>query len=108
MLALPQENPLRMSFDIKRRIFEFTFRHHSSITVPTEIFIPRFQYPHGYRAEVSDGTFEMQYEQQILVYRHSMERDEHTVRVEEVYILAGIPALCYAYSIERHSLRGTA
>jgi Glycoside hydrolase family 5 C-terminal domain/Cellulase (glycosyl hydrolase family 5) len=72
---------LRMSFDIKRRIFKFTFRHDSHITAPTEIFIPRFQYPRSYNVEVSDGTFEMQPEEQTLIYRHSMECDEHTVWV---------------------------
>ncbi len=73
--------PLRMSFDIKRRTFEFAFRHDSYITVPTEIFIPHLQYPQGYMVEVSDGTYEMQHEQQTLIYRHSIVRDEHTIRV---------------------------
>lgn len=73
--------PRRMSFDIKQRIFEFTFRHDPQITAPTEIYIPHFQYPRGYSVEVSDGSYEMLREQQRLIYRHSMERDEHTIRV---------------------------
>ncbi len=77
--------PLHMSFDIKRRIFAFSYRYDSSIiTAPTELFIPRFQYPHGYSVEVSDGTYEMLQEEQTLMYRHSMERDEHTVRIKPV------------------------
>lgn len=73
--------PLRMSFDIKRRLFEFVYRHDPGITAPTELFIPRFQYPHGYNVEVSDGTYEMRPDQQTLLYRHSMEREEHIIKV---------------------------
>ena len=73
--------PLRLSFNIKRRIFEFTFRHDPHITAPTEIFIPHYQYPHGYNVEVSDGIYEMLQEKQVLIYRHGMEREEHIIRV---------------------------
>ncbi|HEU0001452.1 MAG TPA: cellulase family glycosylhydrolase [Ktedonobacteraceae bacterium] len=73
--------PLRMSFNIKQRVFEFTFRHAPHITAPTEIYIPHFQYPHGYNVAVSDGSYEILREQQTLIYWHSMERDEHTIRV---------------------------
>lgn len=73
--------PLSMSFDIKRRLFHFAFRHNPHISVPTELFIPRFHYPHGYSVEVSDGTYEMQPDQQTLIYQHSQEREEHIITV---------------------------
>ena len=73
--------PLRMSFDIKQRIFEFTFRHDPHMTAPTEIYVPHFQYPRGYNVEVSDGTYEMLHNWQTLIYRHGIERDEHTIKV---------------------------
>ncbi len=73
--------PLRLSFDIKRRLFEFAYRHDPHITESTELFIPRFQYPHGYIVQVSDGTYEMQPDQQTMIYRHSLEREEHTIQV---------------------------
>jgi Glycoside hydrolase family 5 C-terminal domain/Cellulase (glycosyl hydrolase family 5) len=73
--------PLHMSFDMKRNIFEFRYRHAPHITAPTEIYVPHFQYSRGYSVEVSDGTFEMQHDQQTLIYRHSMECEEHTIRV---------------------------
>jgi hypothetical protein len=73
--------PLRLSFDIKRRLFQFTYRHDPHISAPTELFIPRFQYPYGYSVEVSDGTYEMQPDRQALIYRHSPEREEHTIAV---------------------------
>jgi len=73
--------PLRMAFNVKRRLFEFEFRHDSTVTAPTEIFIPSYQYPEGCTVEVSDGTYEMNEASQTLFYRHGPERDVHHVRV---------------------------
>ena len=74
--------PLRMSFDIKQHLFEFTFRHDSNVIAPTEIFVPTLHYPHGCKVEVSDGSYEMFHKQQLLLYRYGMERDEHTIRIK--------------------------
>jgi hypothetical protein len=74
--------PLRMSFDLRDRVFEFAFRHDPSVNAPTEFFIPNYQYPHGYAVEISDGSYELEEGRQILVYRHSLERLVHTVRVK--------------------------
>jgi hypothetical protein len=73
--------PLKMSFDRKSRAFEFEFRHHPEITTPTEIFVPNGQYPHGYHVDVSDGAYEIDRAGQLLIYRHSSEREVHSVRV---------------------------
>lgn len=73
--------PLRMAFDIKRRIFQFRFRHDPQVTAATEISVPALQYPRGYRVEMSDGTIEKEPARQMLVYRHSSERREHWVRI---------------------------
>jgi len=73
--------PLRLSFDCARRSFEYEFRHDASIDAPTEIFVPNFQYPDGYRTEMSDGSCEVQRERQTLLYRHGTERREHTIRI---------------------------
>ncbi|HEX2980224.1 MAG TPA: cellulase family glycosylhydrolase, partial [Anaerolineaceae bacterium] len=48
--------PLHLSFDLRRRTFEFSFRHDPEVQAPTEIFVPNFQYPQGYLVEVSDGS----------------------------------------------------
>lgn len=72
---------LRMSFDIKRAVFEFTFRHDARVTAPTELFVPNYQYPHGYAVEVSDGSYEMARERQIVLYRHTLSRETHTIRI---------------------------
>jgi hypothetical protein len=73
--------PLGMSFDIKKALFEFSFRHADEVNVPTEIFIPDIQYPNGCTVQVSDGTFELVMTDQTLIYHHTHEQKIHTVRV---------------------------
>ncbi|MCG2768725.1 MAG: cellulase family glycosylhydrolase [Anaerolineae bacterium] len=87
--------PLRLSFDVKRRVFEYEFRHDPAVEVPTgaveaptgaveaptEIFVPNYQYPDGYEVEVSDGTYETDRENQRLIYRHSTDLDTHRIRI---------------------------
>jgi glycosyl hydrolase family 5/cellulase (glycosyl hydrolase family 5) len=73
--------PLRMRFD-RRRVFEFTFRHDPHLSAPTELFVPDYQYPRGYRVTISDGAYEVVPETQTLVYRHTLDRDTHTVRIQ--------------------------
>jgi len=73
--------PLRIAFHIEQRIFEFDFRHDPSIGQPTEIFVPEFQYPWGYAVEVSDGTFERDAQNQLLIFRHTTEKKTHRIRI---------------------------
>jgi hypothetical protein len=71
--------PLRMSFDRRRGRFEFVFRHDPAATASTEIFVPRLQYPSGYSVSVSDGTFVLDTEAQLLTYRHTDAQPEHRI-----------------------------
>lgn len=73
--------PLRLSFDVSRRVFVCEFRHDPAVAAPTEIFVPNLQYPQGYRVDVSDGTFEVDRQGQTLVYRHDTARREHGLRI---------------------------
>jgi hypothetical protein len=73
--------PLRMSYDIHSATFEFVFRHDPTIEQATEFYIPSYQYPHGYQVDVSDGTFEIDSQNQRLIYRHSERNMPHFVRV---------------------------
>ena len=73
--------PLNMRFDMARGVFTFSFRHDSDITEPTEIYVPNSQYPEGYSVTVSDGEFEIQREEQLLIYRHSDADEPHTIRI---------------------------
>ena len=74
--------PLRMRFDVRTRGFEFEFRHDAAVSAPTEIFLPEYQYPHGCRVEVSDGTYQVDPATRTLVYRHSTERQVHRIQVK--------------------------
>jgi hypothetical protein len=73
--------PLAMRFDPRRGIFRFTFRHDPAVTAPTEVFVPNLQYAHGYRVEVSDGEAEQYPDRQLVIYRHTPARTEHTVEI---------------------------
>ena len=73
--------PLRMVFDARRKVFEFEFRHDAKVTAPTELFLPNYQYPRGYSVQVSDGTYEIDRQRQMLVYHHTALYDIHTIRV---------------------------
>ena len=70
-----------MSFNMKSRVFEMSFQHDPRVSAPSEIFVPRLQYPHGVHVEVSDGTFSLALDRQVLEYRHGTERAEHVVRL---------------------------
>lgn len=74
--------PLRMSFNIRKKIFEFEFSHEENIDAPTEFFIPNYQFPHGYEVEISDGHYEKDQAAQILRYFHTRERQTHWVRIK--------------------------
>ena len=73
--------PLQSSFDCRSRHYTLRFRHDSAIEAPTEIFVPALQYPPGARVEASDGTWELCTAKQLLIYRHSTGRSEHTIRL---------------------------
>ncbi len=72
---------LHMGFDCRRRLFACAFRHDPRVAAPTEIFIPNFQYPNGVEITVSDGSWALDTEQQILEYRHTASCEIHTVRI---------------------------
>lgn len=72
--------PLRISFDYRRRLFEYSFRHDPTVSAPTELFMPRLQYPNGYSVAVSDGTYAIDSDAQTLQYCHDDATDVHTIR----------------------------
>ncbi len=76
--------PLRLAFNMQQRIFEFSFRHAAQISEPTEIFVPRLQYPQGFRVEVSDGRYEVQAGEQRVLYWHALEEPEHNLRITPI------------------------
>ena len=73
--------PLSMRFDADRGLFTFSFRHDSDLTEPTEIFVPNMQFPDGYRVDVSDGEYEIETNEQRVIYRHSDKDMPHMIRI---------------------------
>jgi len=73
--------PISFSFDMRKQVMELRFKHDSHIKQSTVIYIPEYQYPSGYRVEVSDGNYEMLTEKQLLMYHHSPEKEEHFIKV---------------------------
>jgi hypothetical protein len=73
---------LKASFNPYRRIFKMKFRHDPAISAPTEIFVPNFQYPHGYSIRVSDGRYEIKRSQQLLLYWPGEVRNIHTITIK--------------------------
>ncbi len=75
--------PLAMSFDRKRKLFVFEFRHDPAIREPSEFYVPNLQYPRGYRVILSDGEYWVDRENQRMVYRHTFTREVHRVEIVE-------------------------
>jgi hypothetical protein len=73
--------PLSLSYDIQRRTFTYEFRHDPAIQAPTEIFVPKYQYPDGFGVWMSDGKCDIREEEQILVYWHTDQRETHKVKI---------------------------
>ncbi len=73
--------PLQLSFDHNRRTFTYEFSHTPGIEAPTEIFVPTFQYPHGYNVWVTDGECKVLAQDQVLLYRHETHRKTHRIRI---------------------------
>ena len=73
--------PLEMRFDPRRCRFTFTFRHDPRVSAPTELFVPLSRYPCGCRVEVSDGSWALDRDRQIVVYRHTDSRAVHRIAI---------------------------
>lgn len=82
--ATPGE-PLLMQFDRARRRFVYRFRHDPGASGPTELFVPRLQYPHGCQVELSDGSYRLDLEAQRLWYEHDPEYATHEIVLTPLY-----------------------
>jgi hypothetical protein len=73
--------PLKLSFDMRSRRFEFEFQPDPAVQAPTEIFIPGYQYPYGIHVEAPDGTWEYDPPQQVLRYHPTSLTTRHKIRI---------------------------
>jgi hypothetical protein len=74
--------PVRSFFHAKTRTFVLEFEHDDRANGPTEIFVPRLQYPDGFRVFVSDGKVERVEAEDAIEYRHSVGAARHTVVIK--------------------------
>jgi hypothetical protein len=72
---------IKSNFNPYTRVFKLAFRHDPTITAPTEIFVPNYQYPHGYSIKVSDGRYEIQRSSQTLLFWPGKERNIHKITI---------------------------
>ena len=73
---------IQACFNPKKRLFRMKFRNDPAITVPTEVFVPNYHYPHGYSVKVSDGRYEIKRSQQLLLYWPGDRRNIHTITIK--------------------------
>lgn len=73
--------PVKMSFDPKKGIFLFEFNYDINIKSPAVIFIPIIQYPKGIAVEVSDGSYKIDYTNQIFTYYCSNKSILHKIMI---------------------------
>lgn len=73
--------PQRMRWDLATRTFEFTWRPDPAIDAPTEIFVPAAQYPGGYRAELSAGSYRQEPKSFRLLIETAGQREPVTLRL---------------------------
>jgi hypothetical protein len=73
--------PIRLSFDIQNKRFEYEYIGNPEISVPTLIFLPSFHYGEHLDVEVSDGQYQLDLDQGILVYYHDNDLKHHLIRV---------------------------
>ena len=73
--------PLEISFDYQTKEFNYRFQHDPEILEPTQIYLPSYQYPEGCRVVVSDGRYEIKIKEQILLYWHTEDLDEHKISI---------------------------
>jgi hypothetical protein len=77
-------DPLKLSYDRRKGVFEFEFRHDPQVSEPTIVYLPQRAFPRGCRVIVSDGEAALDDAMQRLTYRHTGSRQVHFLRLERV------------------------
>lgn len=60
--------PTRVEFNYRSGYFVYEFKGDPAVTQPTEVFFPKVHYPHGAVVTVSDGSFVIDADAQLLTY----------------------------------------
>ena len=75
-----QGTPLAMRFDLKRRRFRFAFNADPAIPEPTEIFVPRVQYPDGFEVR-ADGLEINRDDETRIIHARASRAGEYTIEI---------------------------
>ncbi len=73
--------PLRQSFELDGRVFEYAFAADPAIAAPTEVFVPALQYPDGYALDLSAGAYRRDEGNQVLLVETPGVTGEVIIRV---------------------------
>jgi hypothetical protein len=73
--------PQKITFDYKKGEFIFEFFDDGNVTAPTEIYLPKIQFPDGFTIELSDGSLEKSSEDQVYNYQPSVCNTLHRIEV---------------------------
>jgi len=65
--------PLEMNFNYKEKSFNFKFDCDSSIRAPTIIYVPKIQYPNGFKISVSEGQHEKKEDKQLIFIKSKID-----------------------------------
>jgi hypothetical protein len=74
-------DPLRMSFDIKKRVFDFEYVQDPHVDAPMVFFVPNYQYPEGYAMEISSEKYKATEEGQYLIINMGEGKSRVSVRI---------------------------
>jgi hypothetical protein len=72
---------LRMFFNINTKVFTCSFDWDADIQAPVEIFVPAFQYPHGFEVIDSQGDWYFNPQSQMLVYSPTGNEGRHYITI---------------------------
>ncbi len=75
--------PLKMEFNVKEGTFNFEFDGDSSITSPTVLYVPKIQYPNGYKISVTEGEIDNLDEEQLVLIK-ILKDGIHSVSISKV------------------------
>lgn len=73
--------PIEMSFDYKKKIFNYSFKHDKNCKAATEIFIPNFHYSDSISVNAPDGKYHIDKEKQLLFYYSNSTSDIDCIKI---------------------------
>lgn len=73
--------PLQQKFNLKTKEFYFEFEDESGVTKPTVLFVPEFHYHGGANIQISDGSYEVDRANQLVIFTPS-QHQTHWIKIK--------------------------